>query len=67
MQLKKFPLADTHAFNSFFLDYISQKEILKPYYDKFPALENFPAQIAAKSKSFTTETRTILADTLINQ
>ena len=67
MQLKKFPLADTHAFNSFFLDYISQKEILKPYYDKFPALENFPAQIAAKSKSFTTEARTILADTLINQ
>lgn len=67
MQLKKFPLADTHAFNSFFLDYISQKENLKPYYNRFPTPENFPAQIADKSKTFSSDTRSILADTLKKQ
>jgi bacillithiol synthase len=67
MQLKKFPLADTLAFNSFFLDYIAQKETLKPYYDRFPALENFQAQISAKSKSFSTSCREVLTSTLKKQ
>jgi bacillithiol biosynthesis cysteine-adding enzyme BshC len=67
MQLKKFPLADTLAFNSFFLDYIAQKESLKPYYNQFPSLDNFPQQIAAKSKTFSAAHRQVLETTLRRQ
>lgn len=67
MQLKKFPLADTLAFNSFFLDYIAQKESLKPYYNQFPSPEKFPEQITAKSKSFSAAHRQVLESTLRRQ
>ncbi|RAW03317.1 bacillithiol biosynthesis cysteine-adding enzyme BshC [Pseudochryseolinea flava] len=67
MKLKKIPFSDTHAFNSFFLDYIQSAEKLKPFYHRFPNTENFKAQIAEKSASFSQEQRQILVDALNQQ
>ena len=66
MQLDKIDLADTHAFSPFFLDYIEQKESLKPYYNRYPSLENFEAQIAEKSL-FPAENREIIVTILQNR
>ncbi len=67
MQHKKIPFADTKAFSPFFLDYIQQKETLKPYYHRFPNLQNFKDQIHEKSTSFPSENRQILVSTLEKQ
>jgi bacillithiol synthase len=67
MQLEKFPLSDTHAFNQFFLDYIEQKETLKPFYNRYPLIENFAGQIAEKKESFSSEDRAALVTALQRQ
>ena len=67
MQLEKFPLSDTRAFNSFFLDYIRQKETLKTFYHRFPDPENFAGQIEEKLNSFPEESRHTLVSVLQRQ
>jgi len=67
MQLKKIPLADTKSFNTFFLDYIQQKETLKPFYSRFPTPENFKDQLDQKGHSFSDEKRKTLVDVLTKQ
>ncbi|HNR72677.1 MAG: bacillithiol biosynthesis cysteine-adding enzyme BshC [Bacteroidetes bacterium OLB12] len=67
MRIQKSELADTQAFSSFFLDYIHQKESLKPFYAQFPDIQNFKTQIENKSKSFPQHTRNTLADVLLEQ
>jgi len=49
MQLDKIALADTNSFSPFFVDYIEQKNALKAYYNRYPSLENFKAQLAEKA------------------
>jgi bacillithiol biosynthesis cysteine-adding enzyme BshC len=67
MQLKKLPLADTHSFTPFFLDYIEEKPALKPFYSRFPRIDNFKDQIAEKSKTFTPHQRQTLTSVLQRQ
>lgn len=67
MQHKLIPLADTKAFSSFFLDYIQQKETLKPFFHKFPVLAGFRDQIAEKGKAFPARHREVLVSTLQKQ
>jgi bacillithiol biosynthesis cysteine-adding enzyme BshC len=67
MHLEKISFAETRSFSSFFLDYIQQKESLKPFYSRFPQLENFKGQLADKQKSFPMETRHTLAKVLQQQ
>src|SRR3546814_231234 len=64
---KKIPLAETKAFSSFFLDYIQQKETLKPFYHRFPLPQNFKEQIVEKGKSFPQQHRDILVSVLQKQ
>src|SRR6266850_3540021 len=66
MRLEKVPFAQTRSFSSFFLDYILQKDPLKPFYSRFPSLENFKAQRDEKS-SFPKHHRDILVSTLQKQ
>lgn len=66
MHLHKITLADTHSFSTFFLDYIAQKETLKNFYHRFPAIQNFGGQIAEK-KSFPQQNRTTLFHSLTKQ
>jgi bacillithiol synthase len=67
MEHKKFPLAETRAFSPFFLDYIDQKESLKPFYNRDPRIENFRDQIADKAKNFPPHHRKVLASVLQKQ
>jgi bacillithiol biosynthesis cysteine-adding enzyme BshC len=67
MHLEKIPFAETRSFSSFFLDYIQQKESLKPFYNRFPLPENFKDQLADKQKSFPIETRHTLVKALQQQ
>jgi bacillithiol synthase len=67
MQLTKLPLADTKSFSPFFLDYIQQKDSLKPFYHRFPELTNFKEQIADKTKSFPQANRDVLVSVLEKQ
>jgi len=64
MQLDKVSLADAHAFSPFFLDYISSKETLRPFYNRFPQIENFQEQINEKQRSFPADNRTVLVQML---
>jgi len=67
MQLDKVSLADAHAFSPFFLDYISSKDTLQPFYNRFPRIENFRDQIREKQDSFSNANRAILVETLTAQ
>ena len=67
MQHKKIALADTKAFSSFFLDYIQQKETLKPFYNRFPLPQNFKDQIEEKAKAFPVLHREVLVSSLRKQ
>jgi len=67
MQLKKIPFAETHSFTPFFLDYIQQKENLKPYYHHFPSIKNFNDQLNQKENSFPSANRTALVAALQKQ
>jgi bacillithiol biosynthesis cysteine-adding enzyme BshC len=49
--------ADTGAFSALLTDYIAQKPALAPFYNRWPALENFAAQIEEKQVSYTPATR----------
>jgi bacillithiol synthase len=64
MQLKKIPLSDTQSFSSFFLDYLQQKESLRPFYEAFPAPENFNKCLTKKEASFSAESRRILTESI---
>ncbi|RKE98049.1 bacillithiol biosynthesis cysteine-adding enzyme BshC [Ichthyenterobacterium magnum] len=61
------PYRDTQYFSSLICDYLDEKNNLKPFYNRFPKLENFKAQIEDKQTSFSKETRTILTKALKNQ
>jgi bacillithiol synthase len=52
----------TRQFSSLFLDYINEKPELKPFYNRFPIIENFESLI--HSKEFGLEKRAVLAATL---
>lgn len=58
-------LNKTGQFSRFFLDYIGGKESLRPFYAHQPRLESFKDAIGAKS--FPTENRAILHETLQKQ
>ena len=67
MQHKTIPLADTKAFSSFFVDYIQQKQTLKPFYHRFPCVENFKEQLVEKSDAFPQVHRSVLVSALQRQ
>jgi bacillithiol synthase len=67
MQLKKVPLAKTNAFTPFFLDYVDQKNTLKPFFGRFPVIENFKAQIEEKQSQFSQQHRDVLVNVLSEQ
>jgi len=64
MQLDKVSLAEAQAFSPFFLDYLQQKDTLKPFYGRFPEASNFDDQIAEKKSSFPKSHRSRLVKVL---
>ncbi|MAY84469.1 MAG: bacillithiol biosynthesis cysteine-adding enzyme BshC [Flavobacteriales bacterium] len=65
MKLNKIPFHKTNSFTSLVLDYLDQKDQLKPFYKYFPSIENIAK--AAKERSFSTEDRELLAERLLSQ
>jgi len=49
MQVQRIPFETTQSFNQFFIDFVNQKESLKPFYHHYPTVQNFKAQIAEKT------------------
>jgi len=58
---------ETNYFTSLIIDYLDEKEALKPFYNRFPKLNNFKAQIEEEQAFFTTEKRAVLVRELKRQ
>ena len=67
MDIDCIPFRQTGYFSDLISDYIEGKENLKPFYNRFPKLENFKDQMAEKSDNFPKENRAILYDALLEQ
>jgi bacillithiol biosynthesis cysteine-adding enzyme BshC len=46
------PFSETNYFLPLIIDYLNEKEELKPFYHRFPKLENFKLQLEEKGASF---------------
>ncbi|NRA94462.1 MAG: bacillithiol biosynthesis cysteine-adding enzyme BshC [Psychroserpens sp.] len=58
---------DTNYFSELICDYLYEADELKPFYNRFPSLKNFKAQIEEKSNQFPNEFRSILSESLQKQ
>ncbi|MGY5353201.1 bacillithiol biosynthesis cysteine-adding enzyme BshC [Wenyingzhuangia sp. IMCC45533] len=58
---------ETGYFSKIIEDYLEQKKSIRPFYNRFPTLDNFQAQIDEKSASFSTKTRKVLVKALNSQ
>lgn len=67
MQQNHIPFHKTGYFSSLICDYLDENPVLKPFYNRFPKLQNFKEQTNQKSKSFATENRNTLVAVLKNQ
>ncbi|PQV46568.1 bacillithiol biosynthesis cysteine-adding enzyme BshC [Jejuia pallidilutea] len=67
MQQDYLPFRETGYFSSLICDYLDQNSELRPFYNRFPALEHFKSQIEEKQASFSAESRAVLADVLTHQ
>lgn len=54
-------------FTTLLSDYLDEKAILKPLYNRFPNIENFKDQITEKALNFPTENRALLVSELEKQ
>ncbi|MBQ4820283.1 bacillithiol biosynthesis cysteine-adding enzyme BshC [Aquimarina sp. MMG016] len=61
------PFKETNYFSSLICDYLEEKVELQPFYNRFPKLENFKAQIEEKQQSFSDAKREVLVKSLHNQ
>ncbi|WP_425076962.1 bacillithiol biosynthesis cysteine-adding enzyme BshC [Psychroserpens sp. S379A] len=58
---------ETNYFSSLICDYLDEKEALKSFYNRFPKLENFKAQIEEKQSAFNSDSRAVLVQALNKQ
>lgn len=58
---------ETNYYSNIITDYLEEKEVLKPFYNRFPKLENFKEQIEEKQAHFTSEKRKVLVEVLKKQ
>ncbi|MBC7493641.1 MAG: bacillithiol biosynthesis cysteine-adding enzyme BshC, partial [Flavobacterium sp.] len=54
-------------FTKIIIDYLNQDETVKPFYNRFPTLENFKTQIEEKTTNYLNKNRIILSSTIKNQ
>lgn len=67
MLLEGISFKNTGYFSSLICDYLDENPKLKPFYNRFPSLENFKAQIEEKAESFSLESRSVLVKALKEQ
>ncbi len=61
------PYQKTGYFSRLICDYLDENSALKPFYKRFPKLDNFKAQIEEKQLSVRDKSRTTLVNALQNQ
>ena len=67
MAIDCLPLKKTGYFSELICDYIDEKDELKPFYNRFPTIENFEGQINEKAIHFPEAHRAVLYDALLKQ
>ena len=67
MDIDCIPFKETGYFSQLICDYLDGKKELKPFYNRFPDLENFEGQIEEKAKHFPDAHREILYQSLQDQ
>ncbi|PRX55517.1 bacillithiol biosynthesis cysteine-adding enzyme BshC [Flagellimonas meridianipacifica] len=67
MEVDCIPFRKTGYFSQLICDYLDQKEELKPFYNRFPLLENFESQILEKQKNYNPSHRSVLVESLKSQ
>ena len=67
MDVDCLPFKKTGYFSKLICDYLEGKEELKPFYNRFPKVENFGGQIEEKAKQFPDAHRDVLYQSLQNQ
>ena len=65
MPITSIPFRATNYFSSMICDYIEEHTDLKPFYNRFPTLDNFSVQI--EEKQLSVANRTVLVNTLQKQ
>ena len=65
MPVTSIPFRETNYFSSFIRDYLEEHPDLKPFYKRFPHLDDFSAQI--EEMQFSDTNRTVLVNTLQKQ
>lgn len=65
MKVSKIGIEDTNAFSGFFLDYLSNKEALKPFFGNTPDIDSFEQQL--NTKQFSEANRAVLCTVLDEQ
>ncbi|MDT0688424.1 bacillithiol biosynthesis cysteine-adding enzyme BshC [Salegentibacter sp. F188] len=61
------PYSETNYFTNLILDYLSQKPDVQKFYNRYPEIDNFQAQIEEKKASFSSEKRQVLVRVLERQ
>ena len=67
MKVTQIPFKATGFFSKTMLDYLEQKETIKPFYNNFPDIAGFHNQIEEKEKSYRLQSRLVLVEALGNQ
>ncbi|RNC88535.1 MAG: bacillithiol biosynthesis cysteine-adding enzyme BshC [Allomuricauda sp.] len=67
MEVDCIPFRKTGYFSELICDYLDEKKELRPFYNRFPKLENFKEQIAEKKANFPQAHRAVLVKALQGQ
>ncbi|MEP1489249.1 MAG: bacillithiol biosynthesis cysteine-adding enzyme BshC [Algibacter sp.] len=67
MQHHHIPFHNTGYFSQLMCDYLDENQDVKPFYNRFPNIENFKNQIEEKRQAFTLQSRITLASVLTKQ
>ena len=67
MPTTSIPFHETGYFSSLICKYLAQDEALKPYYNRYPEIHAFKDQMEEKGKSFSSESRVALHQSLNSQ
>lgn len=67
MSIQTLSYKDTGYFSKLICDYLEENEQLKPFYNHFPTLEAFQAQMDEKQKKIPLQTRLLLAKRILYQ
>ena len=67
MEADCIPFQETGYFSELICDYLEEKEGLKPFYNRFPHLDNFSEQLLEKQAAFPPENRKVLVAALHKQ